>query len=79
MLRGDRDLAATLHHAEDLMDEELQVVASSEVREAMKAAQRYRIKRVALGAMSGGWRLPFDEALKLTVQAYFKLVYHGGK
>jgi O-acetyl-ADP-ribose deacetylase (regulator of RNase III) len=56
-------IASTLHHLDTLTDSQKAGIVRSALSDSIQLAVRYRVRRVAVAAMTGGWRLDFPHAL----------------
>ena len=57
-------VASTLHHLDFLPDTQKSSIISTALSEAVNLAVRNRCRTLATAVMMGGWRLPFDAALR---------------
>lgn len=62
-------MASTLHHIDVLSDARKANVIKRALGEALSIAVRYQRRTVATAVMTGGWRLPFDQALSAMLDA----------
>ena len=67
-------IASTLNHTDDLSPKEREDVVYSVFKKALKSVIKYKLKKIATGPMSGGWRVSAMNAFVMINNAFEEVV-----